>query len=170
MKDKAKEWSTEKKWNPFNSYKLLSQVYRWKYIDRKNNNNIPQPSLVTVDPINACNYKCEWCNANNILEKNSTKLSDKTLMDIADFLPRWQGSENWPRGVEAICVAGGGEPLMNKHTGKFIKKCIENKVEVGVVTNGSLIDKNLDALSRCTWVGVSVDCATPDTMKQIQRS
>ena len=53
------EWSVHKKWNPFNSYKLLAHVPRWSLIKR--GQPIPQPALVTVDPINRCNLRCQWC-------------------------------------------------------------------------------------------------------------
>jgi pyruvate-formate lyase-activating enzyme len=112
--------------------------------------------------------KCVYCNAGFILSENSQSLSEKTLMELADFLPEWQGSKEWAKGVSAICIAGGGESLLNKYTGKFIDRCIDNGVEVGIVTNGVLIDKYLESLSRCTWVGVSVDAASGKTFKALK--
>ena len=152
------EWSVHKKWNPFNSYKLLTHVPRWSLIKR--GKPIPQPALVTVDPINRCNLKCQWCNAGYILEHRERALSKKTLLELADFLAGWQGCPDWPKGVEAVCIAGGGEPLLNKDTGHFIERCVANGIEVGVVTNGTLIDRFLEPLSLCTWVGVSVDAGS----------
>jgi wyosine [tRNA(Phe)-imidazoG37] synthetase (radical SAM superfamily) len=164
--NKLKEWSPAKKWNPFNSFKLLAQTYRWRMIKR--GNDIPQPSLVTVDPINICNQKCIWCNSDLILKKNQNMLSRKTLLNIADFLVNWQGNKGWEKGVEAICIAGGGEPLLNPHIGEFIEKCAENGIEVGVVTNGTNINKFIEPLSKCTWVGVSIDCGSRETMKKLK--
>lgn len=164
---KTGEWSTAKKWNPFNSYKLLSQIYRWRLI--KQGNPAPQPCLVTVDPINVCNLNCEWCNANYILNKNRQALSEKALLDIADFLPGWKGSPDWPQGVESVCIAGGGEPLMNVHIAKFIDRCVEKDIEVGVVTNGTNIDNFIESLSKCTWVGVSVDAGSKEIFKEIKK-
>ena len=152
------EWSVHKKWNPFNSYKLLAHVPRWSLIRR--GRPAPQPALVTVDPINCCNLKCQWCNAGYILEHRRRALSRETLLRLADFLAEWQGNPDWPKGVEAICIAGGGEPLLNKHVGAFIERCVQSGIEVGVVTNGTLIDRFLEPLSKCTWVGVSVDAGT----------
>ena len=53
---KSMEWRNEKRWNPFNSNKLLVHVERWKRIRR--GRAIPAPALVTVDPINICNLSC----------------------------------------------------------------------------------------------------------------
>jgi MoaA/NifB/PqqE/SkfB family radical SAM enzyme len=162
-----KEWSPAKKWNPFNSYKLLSQVYRWRHINREK--AIPQPALVTIDPINKCNLRCDWCNAEYMLKENNRMLSHDTLMALADFLPRWQGSQEWPAGVEAICIAGGGEPLLHPDIGPFIERVVANGIEVGVVTNGTNLDELLEPLSRCTWVGVSVDAGTAATFKRLKQ-
>lgn len=170
MKNKQKkkfEWIPQKKWNPFNSDKLLAQVYRWRKIKR--GRPIPQPALVTVDPINICNQKCVWCNAGHILEKNNRRLSRDTLLKLADFFTEWKGHPDWEAGVEAVCVAGGGEPLLNKHVGEFIDRCVENGIEVGVVTHGGLIDRFIEPLSRCTWVGVSVDAGTPETFLKLKK-
>lgn len=90
-------------------------------------------------------------------------MSRDTLMALADFLPNWQGSPEWPRGVEAICIAGGGEPLLHPDIGAFIERVIGHGIEVGVVTNGTAIDRLLEPLSMCTWVGVSVDAGTAAT-------
>lgn len=167
-KVKVKEWNSSKRWNPFNSYKLLAHVQRWKRIRR--GKPIPPPVLITVDPTNLCNLNCVWCNAEFIRNERKSSLSKKILLDIADFLPKWgEGVSAWKPGVEAICVAGGGEPLLNPATAQFIDRVIENGIEVGVVTNGTLIEDYIDSLSQCTWVGVSVDAGTSDTYNKLKR-
>lgn len=164
---KHQEWAASKRWNPFNSYKLLAQVYRWQKI--RPFKRVPQPVLVTVDPINICDNRCVWCNSEFVLETRNRALSKKALKEIADFLPRWQGCPSWEPGVEAVCVAGGGEPLLNKETGFFIERCVSNGIEVGVVTNGTLINSFTESLARCTWVGVSIDAGKADTFKRLKR-
>lgn len=164
---KNKEWQSRKKWNPFNSHKLLTHVQTWNLIRR--GKPVPRPILVTVDPTNVCNLKCEWCNAEFLRMKNKNSISKDALLRIADFLPRWGINDRYfETGVQAICVAGGGEPLLNPATGDFINRVIKNKIEVGVVSNGVHIDKNLSPLSKCTWVGVSVDAATKKTYNKLK--
>ncbi|MCP4679325.1 MAG: radical SAM protein [Deltaproteobacteria bacterium] len=164
---KPQEWTDDKRWNPFNSYKLLAHVAQWKQIKR--GKPIPAPVLITVDPTNVCNFNCEWCNAAYVRQKRKTSLSKEILLRIADFLPRWgEGNDVWEPGVKAICVAGGGEPLLNSATAPFIDRVIHNGVEVGMVTNGSRIINNIDSLSKCTWIGVSVDAATPETLNKLK--
>lgn len=164
---KPKEWNASKKWNPFNSYKLLSHVDRWRMIKR--GRPIPSPVLVTVDPTNVCNFNCVWCNAELIRQKRKRALSGEMLTALADFLPRWgQRNTGFKAGVESVCVAGGGEPLLNPATGDFIDRLIANGIEVGIVTNGSHLIENIDALSQCTWVGVSMDAGTSKTFDKLK--
>jgi len=165
--EKRQEWNPSKKWNPFNSYKLLSHVDRWSRIKR--GRPIPPPVLVTVDPTNFCIFNCVWCNAEFIMEKRKRALSKKMLTDLADFLPHWgNGSSEFKPGVDSVCVAGGGEPLLNPATGDFIDRLIVNGIEVGIVTNGSKLIENIDSLSQCTWVGVSMDAGTSKTFDKLK--
>jgi len=166
MTVKIEEWSVLKRWNPFNSYKLLAQVYRWRLIKR--GAKIPQPALVTVDPCNICNHNCIWCNAKVVIKKSKNMLDKDILIEIADFLKEWQGSPGWEKGVEAVCIAGGGEPLMNQYVGDFIEKLISNGIEAGVVTNGYYIDKFIEPLSKCTWVGVSIDAGSKKIFNKLK--
>ncbi|MFW5487297.1 MAG: radical SAM protein [Desulfovibrio sp.] len=161
-----KEWAADKKWNPFNSYKLLAQVYRWKLIVE--GQPVPQPALVTVDPVNICNLKCIWCNADYILNNRNNRMARETLLEIAQGLGSWQGSPMWPAGVEAVCIAGGGEPLLHPAVGEFINALVEHGIEVGVVTNGVHIDRFIPQLAKCTWVGVSVDAGSEEVFEQLK--
>jgi MoaA/NifB/PqqE/SkfB family radical SAM enzyme len=160
------EWLPEKKWNPFNSYKLLAHLYRWRLIKR--GSDIPPPVLVTVDPINLCNLGCEWCNSDIILKKRNGIIEGDALLDIAEGLAQWRGSPDWPGGVEGVCIAGGGEPLLHPDIGKFIESCTEKGIEVGVVTNGINIEVFISHLALCTWVGVSVDAGSAQTYEKLK--
>jgi len=152
------EWKNNKKYNPFNSYKLLAQVEKWKQI--REGVNIPPPILVSIDPINACNMNCTWCNSEFILKNRKGKLDLKAITTITNFIHKW--------GVQAICIGGGGESLVNPHTSDLIHQCTKKGIESGVVTNGLSIHKHIEALSKCTWLGVSVDCATKETFKTLK--
>ncbi len=162
-----REWNPSKRWNPFNSYKLLAHIERWKKIKR--GRFIPPPVLITVDPTNICNLNCVWCNAKFVRTVRRGSRSEKALCNIAEFLPHWgEGAGGWQPGVQAVCVAGGGEPLLNPATGTFIDRLVANGIEVGVVTNGTQIHGFVDSLSQAVWVGVSVDAATKETLEKLK--
>ncbi len=84
MDKKTKEWSVAKKWNPFNSTKLLASVYRWREIER--GKPLPAPVLITIDPTNNCDLSCIWCNSDYILKRRHQSMSKKLVLEIADFL------------------------------------------------------------------------------------
>jgi len=151
-----KEWTN--KFNPFNSDKLFAHLNTWKRIKR--GEKIPPPITVTLDPINACNLSCTWCNSEYILNKNHKKMSKETLEHLADFLAVW--------GVKSVCIAGGGEPLLNPYTANFIEKCYKNKVKTGIVTNGTMIDKFIEPLSKCEWVGISIDSGSSEVYSKLK--
>ena len=161
----AMEWRAEKRWNPFNSNKLLAHVERWKRILR--GRAIPAPALITVDPINICNLSCIWCNADYVRNHRNRRLSESMLLQLADFLPRWGRQDFNYFGVDAVCIAGGGEPLLNPATPAFIDRLTANNIETGLVTNGSLMLDCMDSLSQCTWIGVSVDAGSSKTFNHL---
>jgi MoaA/NifB/PqqE/SkfB family radical SAM enzyme len=114
--------------------------------------------LITVDPSNVCNLGCVWCNADYIRRERCQHLSATALRNLAAFLPRWVLQDGIGSfGVDAVCIAGGGEPLLNPATAEFVDALCSSGIHVGLVTNGTQIADAIDALSQCTWVGVSVE-------------
>ncbi|UOD35538.1 hypothetical protein DSN97_04230 [Deferribacteraceae bacterium V6Fe1] len=57
---------------------------------------------------------------------------------------------------------------MNPNTGLLIDLLTANGIQVGVVTNGYYINEYLESLSKCTWVGVSVDAGTEKTFNKLK--
>ena len=148
---KLKEWTN--KYNPFNSMKVL--CFRDRFEDIMNG-NIPQPASVSVDSTNTCNLNCKFCHYAEFREEQKKTISEKDLLWLADAIPKL--------GVRSCCYAGGGEPLLHSSSGKFLRKLSNNEVDIGIITNGLLIDRYIeDIIESCKWVGVSVDSATEDT-------
>ena len=146
-------------YHPFTKFKLIAWLNYWKPIAQ---GKTPPPIAVSVDPINACNHRCVWCNSAEVLGNGKdSMMSREFLMQLAPFLGQW--------GVKAICVGGGGEPLLNPFTGSFIIECVKNGMEVGVVTNGTNLEQHVKELSLCRWVGVSVDAATHKTHARLHK-
>lgn len=161
-----KEWT--EKFNPFNSDKYIAQVIKWKTIE--NRGEIPPPTTISVDPTNNCNLKCIWCNAEEIIHQNHKDISEEVLMEIADFLPEWPATKKWPiKGVEALCLSGGGENLLHPSSGKFLQRCYDNGIKTALVTNGTVLHKHLETIANCcTWAGISVDAGTKETYKKLK--
>jgi pyruvate-formate lyase-activating enzyme len=149
-----REWKPAKKWNPFNSAKLMAHVDRWSEI--KEGHAAPPPVLVTIDPTNKCNLNCVWCNAKEV-RKNNGEMSAQILGELVFYLSRW--------GVKAVCIAGGGEPTQSQDFSDLIDWLQIEEVRIGIVTNGTAIDDNQQMLLFCDWVGVSIDAGKSATYK-----
>lgn len=144
----------DNKYNPFNPLKTLKHVPYWQSIP----DNIPPPVFATVDPINACNFKCRYCNSQIVRNKN-IEMDAEYLIYLAKFLADW--------GVKAICIAGGGEPLLNQNVPLFLDECKKRNVETAIVTNGSKLSADPSLLG-LTWLGISIDASSDETLTKLK--
>lgn len=155
--DQLTEWTD--KYNPFNSLKALAHVKTWESVK---DGIIPPPFFLSIDPSGICDLDCTYCNAAYTMQYSPNQLSIMDIDDIISLLKDWK--------VRAVCVGGGGEPLTNPHTGYLLDLLAHIGVKVGVVTNGTMIDRFLDPLSLSTWVGISVNSASAETHEKLFRS
>ena len=82
----------------FQPHKCL--LYK-KQFDGIINKKIEPPIEVNIDPVNACNMNCLWCNGKRVM--NGKMMSYVRLVAVIKNIAEW--------GVSAICWAGGGEKL-----------------------------------------------------------
>jgi len=152
-----KEWNNP--YNSFNSWKVL--LWREQLQAIVDQNFMP-PVIADTDPANRCNYNCIWCNAYDCIKEKQQDISEEHLIRLSDFYKEW--------GIKATCVAGGGEPLINPGTKRFLRELKQRGIEIGVITNGSLIDDEyVEILAECCrWVGFSMDAGTPDTYVKVK--
>jgi len=138
----------------FSSDKIL------KHIDRVNawlKGENPYPITVELDMTNICNHRCPECVVNyfRVADKSSlTKgLAEKIVRQLA---------KNKVRG---LIFTGGGEPLCNPHTLDIVCLAKAKGLDLGFITNGSLINEKSARviLKNCTWTRVSLDAACPET-------
>jgi len=153
-----REWTNP--YNPFNSIKVLF----WKeHLQAIADGNFLPPVQVDTDPSNVCNLRCVWCNAQQLLEKDHTIMSEEHLLRLADFYAEW--------GVKSTCIAGGGEPLTNKALVPFLRRLHKNGIQTGIISNGTLLDeKIMDAVTDCCrWFGFSVDAGNKEAYNILKR-
>lgn len=152
----------DRDWSSFNPGKFFYHIERWKHITPLS--PCPPPALITVDPSNYCNLACEWCNASKV-RQNQRMLSKKTLLAAADFFAQWK-SPDQKYAVNAICLAGGGEPLTNPHVGEFMNRLQHHNIKYATATNGLLIDRFYKELLNNQYVAISVDAGTAKTFNK----
>lgn len=119
------------------------------------------PLVVDLDPTSFCDLACPECISTGVL--NQGQFSRRRLEQLAE--------EMAAAGVQAVILIGGGEPLMHKAVGRVMEILHSAGIRIGLVTNGTLIDRHLDDLAaRLSWIRVSVDAATPETYDQFRPS
>jgi len=160
------EWANVSKYNSFNSYKGLTYYDHYQKIGAwlKNEGRLPAPIEASLDPMNACNDICYYCNSQCYLRDHPSKLQQWDRQFIADTLVRLA---DW--GVGAFCWGGGGESLMNRNIRGMTKFGIDLGMECAIITNGALLDDELiDELLLCRWIGISLDSCVPQVYEVVR--
>jgi MoaA/NifB/PqqE/SkfB family radical SAM enzyme len=117
------------------------------------------PVVVDLDPTSFCDLACPECISGKLLNKG--RFTRERLGSLAEELVSM--------GVKAVILIGGGEPLAHSGTQALIYTLGRAGIAIGVVTNGTMIDRNLPGLAEhASWVRVSVDAATTDTYRRFR--
>lgn len=112
------------------------------------------PLVVDLDPTTFCDLSCPECISKTII--NNGQLPGERLVSLA--------SELVQSGVKAVILIGGGEPLMHKSAGMVITTLASAGVQVGIVSNGTLVHRYMREIAdHVSWLRVSMDAATPET-------
>ncbi|MEV4078673.1 radical SAM protein [Nonomuraea fuscirosea] len=120
---------------------------------------LPAPLVVDLDPTTFCDLACPECISATVL--NQGRFTKERLASLA--------GELCTAGTRAVVLIGGGEPLAHPGTRDAIEILGSSGLHVGVVTNGTMIDRHLDVIAEhATWLRVSVDAATEDTYGQVR--
>lgn len=155
--------SNETKKKSYNEMSLKEKLRQRSFIDFFNKVDWEKgsdgPMVVEFDPTTACNLACPDCINRELLNQGffSRERIKELTMEMVDA------------GVKAVVLIGGGEPLIHPEIDWVIDYLGKNNVKIGITTNGLLIDKHIDCISRyASWVRVSVDAATSETFKRIR--
>lgn len=153
------EWSSEDRFNSFNSWKGL--LYAPWYEGVRDKKLLP-PVESSIDPIHTCNLSCKHCNAIRYRQTEPQKMSTDHLFNLVDFLSDW--------GVKANCFGGGGEPTMHPDMAAVLLYSKAKGMESSLSTNGTIMPDDLaDAIAvTCRWIGISVDAASGGTYTKLK--
>ena len=103
-----------------------------------------QPIHIQLTPTNACNLNCSFCSYSDRDKKK--QIGYKQLEYILDVCADY--------GTKAMTITGGGEPLMYRKINELIDYAGLKEIDVGLVTNGTLLDR-LDMHPNLTWCRIS---------------
>lgn len=142
----------------FSSDKIL------KHLDRVNTwleGENPFPITVELDMTNICNHRCPECVGSYFQQRNGESLSLPRAAGIIEQLAEAK--------VRGLIFTGGGEPLCHPATGRIVKRAYDLGLDIGFITNGSLIDQEMAEIlvTRCKWIRVSLDAHCPEIFKKV---
>ncbi len=89
------------------------------------------PVCAEIHPTSLCPHDCVWCY--NKAERNSNP-RQIVFADVARILP-----DMVDRGLKAVQITGGGEPLVYRHADDLFELCNKLGLEVGLETSGELM-------------------------------
>jgi hypothetical protein len=134
-----------------NSYVAANEI-PWKLMlskDAIKNNNI-HPYHIQLIPTNRCNSKCVWCSCKNV--NRSEEMDYYEILRVINHF--------YSLGTKAITISGGGEPTLHPRICDIITYCAEGNIDVGMVSNGSIISGDSHLCHICnkylTWLRLSV--------------
>ena len=140
--------------NPFSPEKVLYNMHYWEVMERM---EIPPPLCVQLSPTNLCNLDCVWCMAEKQRtdpETATARFPEWAVDELPGFLSDW--------GVGAVYITGGGEPLMWRPVDDLIRNLRKADIQIGLYTNGVLLNHHKHILPSLDWLGVSVDAGNAE--------
>lgn len=105
---------------------------------------IDTPYAITIFPIYACNFKCNYC-LHSLSKNRREHISDVISMDFELYKKCIDDIANFPRKLKALHFIGYGEPLLHKDIAKMVEYAVKKEVAnvVDIVTNGALLTPQL---------------------------
>lgn len=124
----------------------------WKHQQAMLNYKNDDPNSIVsshISPEGACNLSCSYC---SVTHRDTHSRIDLNV--IKDYVIKLQS-----RGLKAVILTGGGEPLAYPHANELINWLkYERGLDIGLITNGTLTKKLDDnALKSFSWVRVSIN-------------
>ena len=116
------------------------------------------PLVVELDPTTICNLACHDCISGNLL--NQGGFSNDRLLELV--------SEFAAKGVRAVVLIGGGEPMAHPKFGEIVEAFYRLDIHVGVTTNGTLLGKFQRQSALTKWLRVSVDAGSPEIFAEFR--
>ena len=120
------------------------------------------PIYMEVSPIGSCNHRCVFC-AYDYIGYPNRKLDKNVFFKFVDEVSEC--------GLKSMLFAGEGEPLIHPNIGEMIVYTKEKGIDVGVFTNGELLDKKLNEkiLNSLTFIRFSINGGDEHTYKNIHK-
>ena len=122
-----------------------------------NGNFTPVSSQIVLTDL--CNLDCSFCTAGGKMRTDKNKFSKDQVFNILEDMKSL--------GCKGIEYTGGGEPTLHKEFIKIVNKTAEMGFDIGLVTNGTTIEKLSGSInwSKFDWIRVSINAGSDNYKK-----
>ena len=111
---------------------------------------VQYPACAEIHPTSFCPHDCVWCYNKEEREANQSQMN---VADVERILP-----EMIARGLKAVQITGGGEPLVYPNIHRLFDLCNRLNLDVALETNGELLSKAIPHLGyNWKYVRISLD-------------
>ncbi len=102
------------------------------------------PISILIEPANACNFRCYYCDL-TLRENKGEKTFTNSILSYELFEKIIFDMKQFPQTVKAINFSRSGEPLVNKELPKMIKLAKQKEVceTIKIISNGSLLTNSM---------------------------
>ena len=144
----------------FNTMKVL---HHWDTLNGILKGWNPTPISCEIDPSNLCNHDCVWCMYHDFKLQKNLMIPKKIMFKLIRELGKGR--------VKSVTFTGGGEPLTNPATIEGLYRVRKAGMEVGLVTNGGLMTRDVckAVIDTCKFVRISLDAATQKTHNMLHK-
>ena len=143
-----------------NNFQSVAEIVKGEYAP---------PPEIEILPTTKCNLRCSFCLGQDKMLGSHYSLTKDELIALIESINRY--NQEGDSRVKRIRFAGvTGEPLLNKYTVDAMGKAIEDGYEIGLVTNGTLLDERVrEVIVGGKYIHISLDAARASTFQKIKR-
>ena len=134
------------------------------------NGKQPFPVRMQLLPTNKCNSNCTFCAYRLPKSLNTQRFNVKDSLPLPILIETLVDFKEC--GGRATEISGGGEPLLYEYRDEMFKTIIELGLNYALITNGTLLSKELSKLiaPNISWCRVSIDAANAKTYATVKRT
>lgn len=152
-----------------NVYNTTRLAFHKEKLEALARGEVTAPIHARVKPTNRCDHNCFYCSydpefgyiLSERLNRRDEIPKDKMMQILDDFKDI---------GVKAVTFSGGGEPLVYPHIEDALRKTLENKIDLSIITNGQkLSGKKAELLAQAKWVRISAEYCDEKKFSEIRR-
>jgi len=123
-----------------------------KHNKMPSNVSVPLPTSATLSMTTKCEFKCNFCLRQSQQIESAPDMSVEKIQEILKIFPT----------IRSFCLCGFGEPTLCENFDSILQYLNENKIGMGLITNGSNLINKIPILIKYKPNYVSISLNAPN--------